>query len=60
MQRLLGLINGNEALDETTLSDEQAQDARAFQAFAAAVEQTVRLASSSNDAPSAKAGLDWD
>lgn len=60
MQQLLGLVNGNEPLDETTLSDEQAEDARAFQAFAAAVEQTVRLTPSKNDAPLTKAGLDWD
>jgi hypothetical protein len=58
MQRLLGLVNGNEKpLDETTLTDEQVEDARAFQSFAVAIEQTIRLLSSAGDP---KPGLDWD
>ena len=56
MQRLLGLVNGNEPLDETTLTDEQAEDARAFQKFAAAIEHAIR--SPPTEHP--KRGLDWD
>lgn len=56
MQRLLGLVNGNEPLDETTLTDEQVEDARTFQKFAAAIEQAIRLSSNGNPKP----GLDWD
>lgn len=56
MQRLLGLVNGNEPLDETTLTDEQAEDARTFQKFAAAIEHAIR--SPPTEHP--KRGLDWD
>lgn len=56
MQQLLGIVNGNEPLDESTLTDEQAEDARAFQAFAADIERAIR--SSGSDDP--KTGLDWD
>jgi len=55
MQRLLGLVNGNEPLDETTLTDDQLEDSRAFQNFAAAIEQAIR---SSTENP--KPGLDWE
>lgn len=60
MQQLLGLVNGNEPLDETNLTDEQAEDARAFQSFAATIEQVTRLSVSDNNNPMTAKGLDWD
>ncbi|KAF8322126.1 hypothetical protein DL93DRAFT_2129655 [Clavulina sp. PMI_390] len=58
MQQLLGIVNGNEALDEATLTDEQMDDARAFQSFAAAVQQALRP-TNEDGASSNRRGLDW-
>lgn len=54
MQELLGLA-GNEPQDETTLTDEQVEDARAFQALAVAVEKAIQSTSAE-----LKPGLDWE
>lgn len=58
MQEILGLTAPDgQPIDQTTRTDEQLEDTKAFQSFAAAIEKSVQ---SAPGAEPRRPGLDWD